>query len=396
VAQLNSVDQAMIDDLFWWLCDGAPPSADARQIVGGICEKLTAAGVPVHRFALFIYTLHPNIRGRRFSWTPDNGLEVLSATFSVFTTEEYHNNPLPHVIDTKTPVHRKLCDPDCPEDYKILAELKQQGYTDYMCQPLVFTTGEVHVVSYSTKTPGGYDADAVAALERVRLPLARLTETYMLRLNAATLLSTYVGRNCGAQILHGRIRRGDTDILESVILFADLKNFTETSNRLGGKQVIELLNYFFDAVGPSLEEHGGEILKFMGDGLLAIFPIGEGDDVGQRCEQAVAAVVSARARLKEVNLVLEAEGLPAADFRCSLHVGDIHYGNIGSANRLDFTAIGPGVNLAARLLAKASSLGEDVVVSQSVAAHLAGKARPAGKVDLRGFDAPQPAYSLSV
>ena len=380
-----------LDNLFWWMCDGARPSANAYQIVSGICERITAAGVPVDRFALFVYTLHPNIRGRRFSWTPSGGVEMLTADFSLFMTEEYHNNPLPRVIETGTAIRRRICDPATPRDYKILDELEADGFTDYLCQPLVFTTGEVQVASWSTRAPGGFSDAASEALERIRTPLARLTETYMLRLNAATLLSTYVGRQSGEEILLGRIRRGDTREIRAGIVFVDLKGFTELTNRHGGAEVMAILNRFYDAVAPGIGEEDGEILKFIGDGLLVIFPLGEDGEGAE--DRAVARAVAA---VEKGQMALaEAEAADGLGFRASVHLGTIQYGNIGSADRLDFTAIGPAVNLAARLLSKAAGLGADVVLSEAAAQRLEGRAASAGTVELKGFDAPQPVYTLA-
>ncbi len=387
------VNEAIIDDLFWWMCDGAPPSADARVIVQTIGDRLLAAGIRIDRFALFIFTLHPNILGRRFSWSPGGDVDLLTADFSLFDTDEYADNPLPDVIREKQPIRRKLADPECPRDYKILGELEAEGYTDYLAQPLIYTTGEVHVATWSTKVPGGYSDAAIAALEKIRLPLARLTETYMLRLNAAILLSTYVGRGTGGRILHGRIKRGDTEILRAVILFADLKGFTDLSNTLDGDRVIELLNVFYDAVGPEVEANGGEILKFMGDGMLAMFPVEETRRKAV-CQAAIEALSAAKTTLRAANRQTD-RGNPELDFRASLHVGDIHYGNIGSTNRLDFTAIGPAVNLAARLLSAASGLNCDLVVSADVAELLPDRTTKIGTVDLRGFDMPQPVHALT-
>jgi adenylate cyclase len=214
-----------------------------------------------------------------------------------------------------------------------------------------------------------------------------LTEAYLLRLNAAVLLSAYVGRNGGEQVWHGKIHRGDGEEIEGSILFTDIAGYTALTNTLSGPDVVTMLNDAFDLMVPPVEKRGGEILKFMGDGFLAIFPHeGEGG-LTKTAGAAREAVVEAEAAVA---------GAPVGErvsFRSAIHAGRFHYGNIGGANRLDFTAIGRPVNYAARLLAAASSLGLARVASQLVAPHLGAPTRQAGAVELKGFTGAQPVFT---
>ncbi|MEM9632908.1 MAG: adenylate/guanylate cyclase domain-containing protein [Pseudomonadota bacterium] len=378
------IDTQKLDDLFWWMLDGARPSADAREIVTGICDRLVAAGVPVERFALFIYTLHPNLQGRRIRWLSGEGVDMSDADMAAFDGAEYHDNPLPTVLKTGEMLRRRLCDPDCPDDFLILRQFREEGITDYVVQPLFFTTGETHLVSWATRAEGGFDDKMMEALERIRLPLARLTETYMLRLNAANLLSAYVGRDSGYRILSGRVHRGDIEEISACVVFADLVAFTRFSNSATAQQVLARLNRFYDCLVPPIVEEGGEILKFMGDGLLAIFPITE--EVGEKaaCERALDALAKASGGRDEP--VFSDSSPP---FRAAVHIGPLQYGNIGASDRLDFTAIGPTVNLAARLLSSAVLVNGQTVVSERVA-DLVGVSRDKGTLfELKGFDRTQ-------
>lgn len=378
------VDTQKLDDLFWWMLDGARPSADAREIVAGICERLVDAGVPAERFALFIYTLHPNLQGRRFRWRKGEGVDQIDADLTAFDGAEYLDNPLPTVLKTGKMLRRKLCDPQCPDDFRILTQFREEGVTDYVVQPLVFTTGETHLVSWATRAEGGFDDEMMAALEKIRLPLARLTETYMLRLNAANLLSAYVGRNSGYRILSGRVHRGDIEEISACVVFADLVAFTRFSNVASADEVLARLNRFYDCLVPPIVAHGGEVLKFLGDGLLAIFPISEARGEKAACLAALEALSEASGGLERP---VFSEDVPP--FRAAVHLGPLQYGNIGASDRLDFTAIGPTVNLAARLLSSAVFVDGQTVVSETVA-DLAGlsKAR-AVLFDLKGFDGSQ-------
>ena len=271
------------------------------------------------------------------------------------------------VMETGRTIRRRLEDPDCPSDFVILDELRAEGVTDYLIQPLEFSDGQIHAISWTTTRPGGFSDADLAALEAIRRPLARLTEIYALRRVLATLLATYVGRSTGQRILEGRIRRGDIERIHAVILLADLRGFTRLSDTLPGDRVIELLNGWFDALVPAIEAAGGEVLKFIGDGLLAIFPVGA--EPATACGAALAAVGAAREALAAFNAGLRARGQAELRYGMALHRGEVLYGNIGSATRLDFTTIGPAVNLTARLETLARDLGRDLLVSAAFAAH---------------------------
>lgn len=374
-----SLDLQKIDVLFEWMLDGARPSADAREIVSGICERLVEAGVPLKRFALFIYTLHPNLLGRRLRWTPDAGVEQTDADLGAFDGAEYRDNPLPTVIATRREVRRRLCDPDCPDDFLILGQFRKEGVTDYLVQPLVFTTGESHAATWATSAKDGFDDSAIAAFGKIRKPLARLTETYMLRLNASNLLSAYVGRDGGHKILSGQVHRGDLEEINAAIVFADLVGFTAFSNNEPADAVLDRLNQFHDAFVPHIVDHDGELLKFMGDGVLAIFPVDLHGSKEAACRAAVAALDAASERTDDVT----------PDFRASVHFGPVQYGNIGSVNRLDFTAIGPAVNLAARLLSNAAFVNGQTVVSEQVARLLDLEGTRSADLKLKGFGSAQ-------
>jgi adenylate cyclase len=380
------VDKSAIEELHDWMCDGAQPYADGRTIVSKICEKLVAAGIPVSRHALFIMTIHPIIKGRRLSWSPDEGTIIREAGFELFDTDQYHANPLPFIERTRQSVRRRLIDPDCPHDYKIVDELIEDGYTDYLAQPVIYIDGEVHTMSWSTRHPEGFSEEAIAAFERIRAPLSRLVEIYLVRLNAANIISTYVGRNAGESVLRGRIKRGDAEDILAVILFADLKGYTELSNRKPVDEVIEALNQFYDALEDPIVKNGGEILKFMGDGLLAIFPVGK----NQKSAEMVAA---ARSAISAAHADLDAKD-EHPGFRSAVHIGRLFYGNIGASRRLDFTAIGPAVNLTARLLAAASSTGIDDVCSGEVAALSNRKHEKIAELTLKGFEDRKAVFAL--
>ena len=374
-----------------WLVDGAPPAREPQDLVAELCQRLVAAGLPLHRVAVFVRTLHPSVMGRRLLWKPEAGVEITEAPYDFLATDTFQKSPLLAVIRTGRAIRRRLADPDCPRDFVILAELAAGGATDYLIDPLDFVDGQVHAVAWTTTRADGFADDDLAALAAIRAPLARLVEIHGLRRVMATLLSTYAARGAGQRILQGRIRRGDLERIRAVLLVSDLRGFTTLSNQLPGEQVIALLNGYFDGLVPAIEGQGGEVLKFMGDGLLAIFPVAA--DPAAACAAALAATEAARAALAAGNAVRLEAGEAELHNGMALHLGEVLYGNVGSAARLDFTTIGPGVNLTARLETLARDLGRDLVLSAAFAAASPSPVTSLGRFELRGFGEPQEVFA---
>ena len=369
-----------------WLIDGARTVRQPPDMLAELCRRLVAAGLPLYRVAVFVRTLHPNVMGRRFLWRQGEDVQMTEAPYAFLESDTYRASPIAVVFATAETIRRRVADPDCLDDYQIIGELRAEGVTDYLVHPLPFTNGEVHAISWTTQDAGGFTDDHIAALEAIRLPFARLAEIFALRRTAATLLSTYVGSGTGERILEGRIRRGDLERIRAVILLSDLRGFTGLSDRLPGEQMIGLLNSYFDGLVPAIEAAGGEVLKFIGDGLLAIFPVKAAPAAA--CGAALAAVGAGRAALAESNAQRRKDDEPELRFGMALHQGEVLYGNVGSASRLDFTAIGPAVNLTARLETLARDLGRDLVVSAAFAAHCPDAVASLGTFQLRGFRDP--------
>lgn len=381
------IDGDAIDELVDWMIDGARPGINARQSFDAMGRRLVGAGMPIGRFALFVQTLHPNVAGRRLLWTPEEGSVLTEGGIGLYSRDEYVKNPLPIVTSKQVTIRRRLINPNLISDYPILGELVAEGFTDYIAQPLIFTSGETHAVTWSTKHEGGWSDDAIAVLERIRRPLARIVEAHLLRLNAASIISAYVGRNSGEQILSGRVHRGDGEEIDAAILFTDLIGFAALSSTRTGPEIVSVLNEAFDIMVPPVEAGGGEILKFLGDGFFAIFPY------GQKTTLAGAVKAASEAVLEGERKLAEAEVGKLLGFRSAIHAGRFHYGNIGGANRLDFTAIGQPVNFAARLLAAASDLSLTRVASATTAGHLCLPSRLAAETAFKGFDEPQFVYA---
>jgi adenylate cyclase len=267
-----------------------------------------------------------------------------------------------------------------------LDDMRAEGITDYIAFPLVSTDGSIDMASWTTKEPSGFSAADIATLERIMPAFARVAEVRALKRVATTLLNTYVGHRTGAKILAGQIRRGHTEVLHAAIWLSDLRGFTALSDRIPSILVVDLLNRYFDCQVPAIVAHGGEVLKFMGDGLLAIFPIADdGCDAQEVCTNALAAARVARQAVRSLRYSAFGGPTEEVNFGLALHVGEVLYGNIGGSNRLDFTCIGPAVNLAARLEKLAGKLGRTIVASPDFAKHLPDDWQEIGEFTVAGF-----------
>jgi adenylate cyclase len=372
-----------------WLIDGARSAPLPQDVLTELCERLAAGGFPIWRAVVFVRTLHPQVVGRRFVWNPGTATVVTEASFELLDREVFRSSPMAQ-IKSAGMVRRRLADPDCPMDYPILHDLRKEGATDYVITPLAFTNGEIHFASWATQQPGGFTSAEMTVIESIAAPLARVAEIRASYRLANNLLSTYVGTNAGARVLAGQIRRGFTEEIHAAIWLSDMRGFTRLADRLPPQALVDLLNRYFDCQVPPIAEHGGEVLKFMGDGLLAIFPIGKSGAAAAVCAAALQAALEARAKVAALQSATAEDA--GVRFGLALHVGDVLYGNIGSGNRLDFTCIGPAVNLAARLEKLAGQLGRTIVASAEFAKYCGNAFHPIGSFAVAGFAEEQTAF----
>lgn len=378
-----------------WLTDGARSAVRAEDVMAELCERLLACGIPLWRAAVFVRTLHPQITGRRFLWRVGAGVAVGELPFEDLETAKYRDSPVVRVYATAAPLRRRLRSERDGAEFAVLRELRGDGATDYLASPLFFTDGSIHVATWATTEPSGFTDEHTAGIEAIVAPLARVAEIRALRRTAGNLLTTYVGNHAGERILAGQIRRGHTELVHAAIWLSDMRGFTALADRIRLDALIALLNRYFDCQVPAILAHGGEVLKFMGDGLLAIFPLEGERDAAEACAAALAAGRQARASVAALSESIQRDGADALRFGLALHMGDVLYGNIGGGDRLDFTCIGPAVNLAARLEKLAGRLGRAILASGEFARHCAGSLAPVGAFTLPGLPAEQAVFGLA-
>lgn len=365
-----------------WLIAGAPGATTSIEVFAGTCERLVAEGVPVGRGEAYVRTLHPQFAGRTFEWTPAYGCRAMEAAHT--QDLDAASGPLRHVFLRGESYRHRIAG---PQDDPYLGMMCSLGMTEVFALPMRFTSGEVHAVAFATRQ--AFSDGHLATLEAITEPLSRMAEILALRRTAANVVSAYVGRDAGARVLAGKIRRGDTELIECAIWFSDMRGFSARSNERSPRAVIDLLNELFDCQVPAIEDAGGEVLKFIGDGLLAIFVPAPGEVGLAAC--CTRALTASRAALR----ALATRNAGAADplrFGIALHVGEVAYGNIGAANRLDFTCIGRAINLAARIESVTSETGHDVLASEAFAALCSGFT-PAGVHRVKGFAEPVPVFA---
>lgn len=360
-----------------WLTEGARPADQPEDVLHGLCNQLVSAGLAIDRSAIFVRTLHPSIMGRRFIWNPGQEVDISEADYQILDSDLYRKSTVVKVMTDGEAIRCRIGNADDPDDYNIVGELRAEGFTDYVIHPLDFLSGETHAVSWATKRPGGFTDDDMLALNAVRAPLARIAEIFALKRVSINLLDTYLGHRTGQRILEGKIRRGDIERIDAAVMVADLRGFTALSDQRSGADVVDLLNAYHDGLVPSIENYGGEILKFIGDGLLAIFPIERGRTA--TCDAALEAAQEGQANLSQQQRY---------PLRCgmALHLGEVLYGNIGSASRLDFTMIGPAVNLTARMEPFTRDLERPILTSAVFAEYCSFDLESLGSFNIRGFE----------
>lgn len=383
-----------VEPVLDWLVREARLLGDLRLVVDGLCNRLAEAGAPLWRFYLGLQTLHPQLRAMAYVWTRGGATEEIARRHGIQATSAYIGSPIEEVRLSRRRVRYRL-DALTKQHHSVLHDLKAEGGTDYLAWPVPFSRGEIPVVTLASDFAEGFSDDDIAKLERVLDHLAPIAEAQLMYRIAVTLMETYMGGHTGQRILDGLIRRGDGETIRAVLWFSDMRNFTGLSETLPADRTLAMLNEYFDVLDQALRPRGGEILSFIGDGLLAIFPVVDAMFLPQACSNAAAAASDALERMKDVNARRQARDEPEIRFGVGLHVGSFTYGNIGTEDRLDFTVIGPTVNRCARLEALSKALGVQVITSSEFNANCPRPLRSLGFQELRGVADPQEVFTLT-
>jgi adenylate cyclase len=395
------------DRLITWLVRRGLEGTAEPDLLRLFCEKCNTAGLPVNRGLMFMDTLHPVHEGRIFFWRNDGGEDAggpvrdYGPSNQGEVAEAWKRSPFYHLVQTGgEELRRRIGFGESP-GYLIIQEMKDAGHTDYILFVHPFaaegTIGEMDCFysAWSTKHPDGFSDENIAALRRLSPTLGLAAKNSSLTRIAGTLVDVYLGHDAGQHVLQGRIQRGIAERIEAVLWFSDLRSFTSITDTARPVEIIPLLNDYADAVITSIHQAGGDVLKLIGDGTLAIF---RADDRGTACAHALRAEQEMRRRVTELNERRKAEERPTTSVYVGLHVGAVFYGNIGSVDRLDFTVVGPAVNETSRIASMCRSVDRPVLISSAFASALPEKERShlvsVGRFALRGVGRAQDLFTL--
>ena len=400
-------------ELSAWLTQAGLAGAPETDIFSAFCDRCVAAGIPLGRAHMAIDTLHPVHEGRLFRWGygPNESpvheygrtsLERLDASGSVSldvqAAEVWRRSPFNNLLQTSASLLRRRLNTDTKDEFSMLPDWFAAGMTDYVAIITRFAAegviGEMDAVysSWGTRAPDGFNNGQIATLEHIVPYLALAIKSVSLVRMTRTLMETYLGRDAGQRVLSGRIVRGVAERIDAVVWFSDLRGFTRITDTTP-EQMIPLLNDYSDVIVSAIHEHGGDVLKLIGDGILAIFTA---ESRMQACNAALAAAIAARKGVAELKERRAAEGKPVTDVYLGLHVGEVFYGNVGSRERLDFTVLGPAVNETSRIAAMCRSIDQPVLMSAAFAnvGDIKRRLVSVGRYALRGVAHPQELFTF--
>ncbi|MEM7169375.1 MAG: DUF427 domain-containing protein [Pseudomonadota bacterium] len=380
-----------------WLMREAWEAADSKELVQRLAQRLREQGVPLWRMNLLIGTLNPQVAGNSYVWALGaDDVDVRTLRHDAARSDAFRNSPLIPIYEGRGGVRRRLEGPDPVLDFPILKDLKEAGATDYVAMPITFSDGHINVITLAADRAGGFSTSDLGQIYEVLPLLSRLFEVQALRRSTQSLLRTYLGQRTGDLVLNGQVRRGDGENIPAVIWYSDLRNSTALADRLPRETYLSLLNAYFDGAAGAVEENGGEVLKFIGDAVLGIFPI-------QKCviqtagaaKSALTAAQVALERLDQAKDLIPADASFPVQAGISLHLGDVTYGNVGSQDRLDFTVIGPAANQVVRQGDLCKVLGHPILASSAFVEHLPESFVSLGDHHLRGLPGTHEIFTLS-
>lgn len=399
----ETIDAAEVQAISNWLIERGLHATDFETLIGGFCTRLAEAGVPLSRAYVSMRTLHPSVAAFDMLWRPGQDTRTSLFGYDQAGAMAWEKSPFFHMIENQVPtLRRELTDADGPLEFSVLDELRDQGLTDYFARVIRFDVADIqsHVTgmasSWSTGRADGFEPAHLDILNRLLPRLALSLDIGLARQIAVNMLDTYVGHESGRRILAGDIRPGKMDVLPAVIWLADLRGFTAVSDTMPRDRIGDMLNAYFECMVEPVKARGGQVLKFLGDGLLATFDtmISEADPF---CSQALAAAADAIARVRALNDERRAADWPAMELDIALHLGDVLYGNVGAADRLDFTVIGPAVNEASRIETLCTPLGHNILISEDfarAASSCCDRLQSVGRHTLRGVSRDQELFTL--
>jgi adenylate cyclase len=376
-----------------WLLREGRLIGDPLELIDALAGRLIAAGAPVWRLRFGFSSVHPQIAMWGYIWVRGRGAEVTQVGHGFESSEAFIGSPAQRLMQTRAPVRYRL-DRLAPDAHRMLRELAEMGGVDYLLLPLRFSDASMTLFGVTTDRRQGFGRGDLRKFEMLAEALSPVFEVIKLRRVAKTLLDTYVGKRTGERVLKGLVKRGDGETIHAALWFSDLRDFTALTETLPPNKVLAMLNAYFEHVDAAVTPRGGEILRFIGDAMLIVFPAQTQREVDAACQAAVDAARDAFASLAALNHRRRRAGEPEIQFGVGLNVGEVIYGNVGAPARLDFTVTGPAVNRTARLEGLTKALGVPLLMSAEFVAHLGMPARSLGAHEMKGIAKAQEVFAL--
>ena len=389
----NSDTTWSVQPIVDWLFDEGRRITDQTHFVQAFAECLVANQVPVDGLRIVVRTLNPVVVALGHIWFRDSNETItMSRPYSIMQSSMYIGSPLQPMIEEGQSIRQRL--DQLPDDaHGAFTDLAEAGFTDYIGIPIPDDENIMLAAIFSTRQVGGFSQQDIDQLHQLCNMLAPLLEMHRMRHTATSVLNTYVGPRTGEKILDGMIRRGESEIIHAAIWFSDLRDFTHYTESLRPQQIIDLMNIYFEKVAVAVTERGGEILRFIGDAMLIVFPTDENVEPAAACQAAYEAALAGQTALEKVNTDPLWKDQPPIEFGVGLTLGEVVYGNVGAPDRLDFTVMGPAVNRSARLEALTKSLDRPVLCSLEFADALSVDCEYLGDFEMKGIRQPQPVYA---
>lgn len=385
-----------------WILEEGWQIPDPKEFTRQLCEQMEELGLPLTRVRITIRILHPQVIGTSYTWRRgEDEIEEYSPKYEILESDAYLNSPYAEIYNGAGAIRRRLDIPDAIMDFPVLEEFREAGATDYVAMPVLFCDGKINVITFLADRPGGMSTSELEHLYGMLPALGRIMEIHSMRNTARSILDTYLGKQSGERVFNGSIKRGDGDDIHAIIWFCDLRRSTPLADSMPRAEFLELLNGFFECMAGAVLENGGEVLRFIGDAVLAIFPISSQTrrpdlcpEHKAACQSALAAARDAMARIDELNTNRNEAGHEPLGFGIGLHLGEVMYGNIGVPERLEFSVIGAAANEAARIEGMCKTLDKSLLISSELARVLPENWVSLGHHRLRGVGEKQEVFTL--